>query len=261
MRRFYQESWQGIPFTSFSHISFFHLAEPKFYAVFYEELFRRYKDWDDLPAQWRENKRKDARWLVGQLRAKLVQEPSGRTEPVRVLSIGSGVGYMENVLLDEMPDLELHVNEPSTVSMRWLRQRVPNERIYIGLPPACLPADVRYDMIYLSTVDYGIPTREFAHLLSELRAQLLPGGEIILLSLRFWKRIRSSAALSTPSRFSSGGLCIFWASGGSSSGAGGAPARNTAICSNRRAAPTCRTVGWKTALKPTGYAAARVFNT
>ena len=182
MRRFYQESWQGIPFTSFSHISFFHLAEPKFYAVFYEELFRRYKDWDDLPAQWRENKRKDARWLVGQLRAKLVQEPAGRTEPVRVLSIGSGVGYMENVLLDEMPDLELHVNEPSTVSMRWLRQRVPNERIYIGLPPACLPADVRYDMIYLSTVDYGIPTREFAHLLSELRAQLLPGGEIILLS-------------------------------------------------------------------------------
>lgn len=102
--------------------------------------------------------------------------------PWRVLSIGSGVGYMENVLLDEMPDLELHVNEPSTVSMRWLRQRVPNERIYIGLPPACLPADVRYDMIYLSTVDYGIPTREFAHLLSELRAQLLPGGEIILLS-------------------------------------------------------------------------------
>jgi SAM-dependent methyltransferase len=118
----------------------------------------------------------------GQLRAKLAQEPAGRSEPVRVLSIGSGVGYMENVLLEEMPELELHVNEPSTVSMRWLRRRVPNERIYIGLPPACLPADVQYDMIYLSTVDYGIPTREFAHLLGELRAQLAPGGEIILLS-------------------------------------------------------------------------------
>ena len=88
MRRFYQESWQGIPFTSFSHISFFHLAEPKFYAVFYEELFRRYKDWDDLPAAWRENKRKDARWLVGQLRDQLAKESEPRTEPVRVLSIG-----------------------------------------------------------------------------------------------------------------------------------------------------------------------------
>ena len=84
MRRFYQESWQGIPFTSFSHISFFHLAEPKFYAVFYEELFRRFKDWDDLPAVWRTNKRKDARWLIGQLRDQLARETQPRTEPVRV---------------------------------------------------------------------------------------------------------------------------------------------------------------------------------
>lgn len=182
MRRFYQESWQGIPFTAFSHISFFHLAEPKFYAVFYEELFRRYKTWEDLPPVWRVNKRKDARWLAGQLRAKLAQEPAGRTEPVRVLSIGSGVGYMEKVLLEEMPHLELHVNEPSTVGMKWLREHIPGERIYIGMPTACLPADVHYDMIYLSTVDYGIPTRELIHLLGELRAQLAPGGELICLS-------------------------------------------------------------------------------
>ena len=65
VRRFYQESWQGIPFTSFSHISFFHLAEPKFYAVFYEELFRRYKSWGDLPSVCPENKRKGAKWLIG----------------------------------------------------------------------------------------------------------------------------------------------------------------------------------------------------
>lgn len=182
VRRFYQESWQGIPFTAFSHISFFHLAEPKFYATFYEELFRRYKDWDDLPAVWRANKRKDARWLAGQLRAKLAQEPAGRDTPVRVLSIGSGVGYMEKTLLEEMPELELHVNEPSTVGMKWLRQHIPGERIYIGLPPACLPSDVQYDLIYLSTVDYGIPTRELEHILGELRAQLAPGGELICLS-------------------------------------------------------------------------------
>lgn len=80
---------------------------------------------------------------------------------------------MERILLEEMPELELH-NEPSTVGMKWLREYIPNERIYIGLPPACLPSDVQYDMIYLSTVDYGIPTREFQHLLWELRAQPAP---------------------------------------------------------------------------------------
>ena len=37
-------------------------------------------------------------------------------------------------------------------------------------------------MIYLSTVDYGIPTRELTHLLEELRAQLAPGGELVCLS-------------------------------------------------------------------------------
>ena len=101
-----------------------------------------------------------------------------------MLSIVSGVGYMEKILLEEMPELELHVNEPSTVGMKWLREYIPNERIYIGLPPACLPSDVQYDMIYLSTVDYGIPTREFQHLLWELRAQLAPGGELVQLCER-----------------------------------------------------------------------------
>ena len=112
MRRFYQESWQGIPFTAFSHISFFHLAEPKFYATFYEELFRRYKDWDDLPSVWRANKRKDARWLAGQLRAKLAQEP-GRAGPLRVLSIGSGVGYMEKSSWRKCPNWNCTSTNPA----------------------------------------------------------------------------------------------------------------------------------------------------
>lgn len=181
MRRFYQESWQGIPFTAFSHISFFHLAEPKFYATFYEELFRRYQGWHDLPAAWRANKAKDARWLARRLRETLAREPE-HDGPARVLSIGSGVGFMEKMLVEELPGVELHVNEPSTVGMRWLRQLIPAERIYIGLPPACLPPDIRYDLIYLSAVDYGIPTRELVHMLGELRAQLAPGGELVCLS-------------------------------------------------------------------------------
>ena len=180
MRRFYQESWQGIPFTAISHLSFFHLAESKFYSVFYEELFRRYANWDDLPSNWRQNKRHNARWLMARMDD--LESRGGEKRPLRVLSIGSGVGYMEHLLLTEKKDLELHVNEPSTVGMKWLRQHLAAEHIYIGMPPACLPPDVKYDMIYLSAVDYGIPQRELRFLLSELRAQLLPGGELVCLS-------------------------------------------------------------------------------
>ena len=183
MRRFYQESWQGIPFTAFTHLSFFRLAEPKFYATFYEELFRRHDSWDSLPEEWRVNKEKDARWVAEQIVAQRKHwDAEGGDAPSRVLSIGSGVGFMEKTLLDVLPGLELHVNEPSTVGMKWLRQCVPTERIYIGLPPACLPSDVQYNVIYLSAVDYGIPSREFEHMLRELRAQLAPGGRLLCLS-------------------------------------------------------------------------------
>lgn len=181
MRRFYQESWQGIPFTIFPRISFFRLAEPRFYAAFYEELFRRYQGWDDLPARWRANKIRDAEWLIEQIRTmRAFRNPADG--PLRVLSIGSGVGFMEKLILDALPDLELYVNEPSTISMRWIRKFIPVERIFIGLPPDCLPADISYDMIYLSAVDYGIPTRELERLFDNLRGQLDGGGELICLS-------------------------------------------------------------------------------
>lgn len=184
MRRFYQESWQGIPFSAFTHVSFFRLAEPKFYATFYEELFKRYTSWDSLPSEWRANKKKDAQWVAEQVLAQREHWDHDECQSAtsRVLSIGSGVGYMEKTLLDILPDIELHVNEPSTVGMKWLRQCVPTERIYIGYPPACLPSDVQYNVIYLSAVDYGIPSRELEFTLRELRAQLAPGGRLLCIS-------------------------------------------------------------------------------
>ncbi len=179
MRRLYQETWQGIPFTRFAQTHFFHLADARFYSVFYEELFRRYQSWDDLPETWRKNKTSDALWIAGRLRE---MRKDGQ-EPLRVLSIGSGVGYMERMLLKEMRDeIELYVNEPSTVCMKWLRRLIPGERIFIGQPPDCLSPDVFYDMIYLSAVDYGIPQAQLARTLDHLRYQLKPDGEIVCLS-------------------------------------------------------------------------------
>ncbi len=182
MRRFYQEGWQGIVFTAFTHLSFFRLASSKFYATFYEELFKRYGSWNDLPSAWRENKEQDAKWVAGEIVQQRSQYPEDDGDVCRVLSIGSGVGFMEKVLLELIPDMELHVNEPSTAGMRWLRQIIPNDRIYIGSPLLCLPPDISYNVIYLSTVDYSIPTRELVRLLEALGAQLKPGGKIVCLS-------------------------------------------------------------------------------
>lgn len=181
VRRFYQESWLGIPFTTFARVSFFHIADSRFYSAFYEELFRRHKSWQNLPADWLKTKKSEAEWLIEQLGLLKAFLPA-RELPLRVLSIGSGTGYMEKIILDQFPDIELYVNEPSTVGMKWLRKFIPADRIFIGMPPACLPADLHYNFIYLSAVDYALPNRAFLHLLEGLKAQLLPGGELICLS-------------------------------------------------------------------------------
>ena len=179
MRRFYQESWQGIPFTHFTQTHFFHLADAKFYSVFYEQLFKRYQSWDDLPETWRENKTADAVWLAERIKAHQHDE----NHSLRVLSIGSGVGYMERMLIREMRgSIELYVNEPSTVGMKWLRRLIPSDKIFIGIPPDCLSPDITYDVIYLSAVDYGIPQAQLEHTLDMLRFLLRPGGKIICLS-------------------------------------------------------------------------------
>ena len=195
MRRFYQESWHGIPFTAFTHVSFFHLASSKFYASFYNELFRRYKSWIDLPFSWRKSKDKDALWIaeqIGKQSAKIcaIQKESSKEDQElvfdeknpRVLSIVRGVGYMEKSLLEIMPNIELHVNESTTLGMRWLRDVMPTERIYIGSPLTSLPSDFKYDVIYLAAVDYSIEESDLALILRELRGQLKSGGKLICIS-------------------------------------------------------------------------------
>ncbi len=180
MRRFYQESWQGIPFSAFTHVSFFRLANSKFYATFYEELFRRCQSWECLPPAWRMGKDKGAKWLAQQIEAHC--GAGEREMPIKVLSIGRGVGYLEKALLDALPHIELHVNEPTTAGLRLLRQCVPPERIYIGSPSHCLPPDIQYDVIYLSAVDYSIPQDELAFAMRELCGQLTDDGRLICIS-------------------------------------------------------------------------------
>lgn len=183
MRKFYQESWQGIPFGTFSNLSFFSLADATFYAKFYEVLFQRFASWHDLPAQWRDSKEHAARWLALQILSQRGHwEDGGGEGPSVVLSVGSGVGFMEKTLLEVMPNLALHVNEPSTVGMKWLRQCLPADCIHIGPVPACLPSGLQYNVIYLSTVDYGIPQPELVRMLESLRGQLADGGRLICLS-------------------------------------------------------------------------------
>ncbi|MDR0239680.1 MAG: class I SAM-dependent methyltransferase [Deltaproteobacteria bacterium] len=186
MRRLYQENWFEITLSSFAEPSFFHLAEPDFYEQFYAKLFRAYDSWDALPQSWRTHKIILARWLARQaeeMTASLLVNHENR--PLRVFSLGSGLGFVEYNFLKELPGVELHISEPSTIAMDWIRACIPPERIHIGAGLSVLPHDLRFDMIYLSGVDYFLRQHEFVQLLKELHPRLAQGGRLICLSGSF----------------------------------------------------------------------------
>ena len=185
MRRFYQENWFEIPFSSFAKPSFFHLAEPSFYEQFYAELFRRYDSWDALPQRWRAHKAIVARSLVRQAEEMASLHAKHESRPLRIFSLGSGIGFVEYNFLKELPETELHISEPSTIGMDWICTCIPPERIHIGAGLSALPQDLRFDMAYLSGVDYFLRQDEFVQLLKDLRPRLAQGGRLICLSGSF----------------------------------------------------------------------------
>lgn len=120
MQRAYQTEWQDIHFSSFAETSSECLAGPAFYNAFYHALFQKYASYEELDADWRRKKDEIADWLAASL-------PDG----ARVLSVGCGLGYMEQRLWREHGDrIELHVQDYASEALRWLRQVIPAERIH-----------------------------------------------------------------------------------------------------------------------------------
>ena len=186
MRRFYQENWLGIAFSSFTDLSFFHLAGSGFYEKFYTALFSMYDSWDALPQSWRIAKTIQAVWLARQAEELSVALHEYRkNRPLRVFAVGSGLGFVEYNFLKELPETELHISEPGAIGMDWIRACIPPERVHIGAGMSALPQNLRFDMIYLSAVDYFMRQHEFVRLLKELRLRLVRGGRIISLSASF----------------------------------------------------------------------------
>ncbi|MCL1984865.1 MAG: class I SAM-dependent methyltransferase [Betaproteobacteria bacterium] len=196
MRRFYQEHWCGVVFSSFANLSFLHLAGADFYEQFYAALFRTYDSWEALPQHWRIDKIMQAGWLARQAGELSASLPAKRgASHLRVFSVGSGLGFIEYNFLKELPEAELHVSEPSAAGMDWIRACIPPERIHIGAVPGALPPDLRFDMIYLSAVDYFLRQKAFVRLLADLRPRLVRGGRLICLSASFLEDDGMASAL------------------------------------------------------------------
>lgn len=152
MKKLYQKEWFGIPFKSFSALDSKRIAGGSFYDKFYNEFYRKFNAYADLPSEWKEKKGLIAEFLLGQ------------TEPqTRILSVGCGIGYIENILKNQNRDIT--VIEPSLRATGFLEQN--NElKIYHGYFPGCLPENTeRFDLIYFVDTDYVFNQQELAALM------------------------------------------------------------------------------------------------
>lgn len=175
MRALFQAEWQGIPFSSFAEIeiSSKNLPGPEFYDAFYRALFQKYGSYETLDADWRRKKDEVMDWLVKTVR-----------DGARVLSMGCGLGYVEQRLYREHGDrIEIHVQDYACQALRWLRQVMPAESIHDG--GGELAKTECYDLIYLCAVDYALSHVDLVDLLSGVKSNLREQGEVLMISASF----------------------------------------------------------------------------
>lgn len=173
MKKLFQTEWQNISFSSFHKISSTALPSSEFYDAFYSILFEKYPNYDALDAGWRFNKDELTDWLASLL----------PPDKAKVLSIGCGLGYVEQRLLRQHGSrIELHVQDYSSRALHWIKQVLPPECVHVS------DGDMgggQFDFIYLSAVDYALCDEDLVDLLVKSRQFLCAGGELMLISASF----------------------------------------------------------------------------
>lgn len=182
MKRFYQQEWHGIPFRSFARMSATEPAGADFYGAFYKAFFERYQSPDQLDPEWLH---------VKQQTLDFVASHPAMTKDRRILSLGCGLGLIEQKLLDAGFD-HIEINEVSAEPLRWSRPRFDADKVHVGFFPQCVPADRTYDVILLIGVDGVFDQPGLIAFLTAAHRRLRPGGQAILVS---WTRQPSRTAL------------------------------------------------------------------
>lgn len=157
MRKLYQKEWFGIQFKSFSKLSSKDLADSKFYARFYEEFYKIFKNYDDLPDDWKAGKHEVAEHL-----ATIINNGHQR-----VLSIGCGNGYVEQLLIREHGYKgKLTALEPNISSSQWIN----SERITLvhGHFPDAIPDAASYSFAYAASIDYVFTDADYFKFLASV---------------------------------------------------------------------------------------------
>ena len=166
-KTFTQIEWQNIYFDTLNvELNTNKLPTNNFYNKFYEELFRKYKNFESLPKNWLLAKQDTAINISKEV-----------IDNQAVLSYGCGIGYVEKVLAEINPTLEVFTFDFSDDASKWIKNKFTEVTHQTNLE-----ANKKFDLIYLCQVLYALSYSDCVELIKKLSTHLKPNGKILLIN-------------------------------------------------------------------------------
>jgi SAM-dependent methyltransferase len=157
VKKFYQTDWFNIQFNMFTRMRSSKLADQKFYDEFYDEFHKNYNSYDDLPETWKNHKKILINYIFDAIQDKK-----------KVLSIGCGIGYIEDQLSKSQWSGNLTAIEPSIKASKWLKANMSITLIH-GYFPIALEKISPFDLAYISYVDYVFDNDMYIQFLTSVK--------------------------------------------------------------------------------------------
>jgi hypothetical protein len=173
MIKMYQKEWHGIDFKSFSTSDINNIPGQDFYDDFYHKFFNKFSCFDDLDPEWVDYKIAIAK--------KLIREIGNKKN---ILSIGCGIGIVEEHIAKKMPNTNLVVTEPSANVSRWI-SGVSNIDLIDGYFPEALSKNLRFDMAFANGIDYVFNNNEYETFLKSIVGYGIK--EFVMVSVSYYR--------------------------------------------------------------------------
>jgi 2-polyprenyl-3-methyl-5-hydroxy-6-metoxy-1,4-benzoquinol methylase len=173
MKKIFQNEWHKISFKTFAKLSADRLPSVSFYSEFYKKFFEKYKNLDELDIEWLKLKQKTADFISNHEKASI---------KTKILSIGCGVGVIEKSLIDAGYE-NLEITEVSEHPLFWISHYLKKDKMHVGVFPECVDENKKYELIYMSDVEYFFNEKQLVEFLKCVKDRLLPNGICLLLTV------------------------------------------------------------------------------
>jgi hypothetical protein len=160
---FWQSEWQNIQFSTLNvPLTIFKRPSLIFYDAFYKEMFVKYKNFEELPFQWKKNKGDTAKAIND-----IVRGVSS------VLSIGCGLGFVEKSLIEIDPTLKIDAFDFSDIAKKWLKD-IKGINCLTKLESAN-----KYEFIYCTQLLYALSDKKIKELAGFVLQHLGEDGKFL----------------------------------------------------------------------------------